>query len=629
MDLVLEVKYPDKSGSTKHDLTEGVYVLGSRDESDRGVAVKLENSFVKKDHVILEFTRAGWVITALQPQVRRSDRGNEPLRVHDGQKFGPNSRFVIGNLEFQFLAPEAKVAEAEAVAQEQGTLNAFLSDIHLRVSAETQLLNRIEKPDTEDPKYQADVLEIVIDLVNTSLSALDGREMHRLAADAARRDLIYRILGGTGVMASNSKLGVSEMDVADFERVQETMVRQLKLERSDETFVEDLAIINTQYEPVFAKSSQGFSNTVLKKLLNLTLVQSITDIMFGIGPLEYLQKNQEISEIMVVAYDKIFVELSGSLIETGLSFVDEKSAATITAYIVGRVGKNISVQNPYEDARLMDGSRVNAVISPVALDGTALTIRKFGTGALQLEDLIRFDALSYAMASFLKGCIVSKKNMIVSGGTGTGKTTMVNWLATMIPPDERIVTVEDTAELRMGLPHVVRLEARPASADGHGAISIRDLVKNALRMRPDRIVIGECRGGEAFDMLQAMNTGHEGSLTTLHANNPVEAASRMENLVLMADQGLPIDAIRYQIAGAVDYVVQLTRYANGKRKISEIAEIGGIDPLTNRVEVNPVFRTYYDHTRRSAVGEFAFSGRTPEGIDEIIKGGFDPETLSF
>ena len=629
MNLVLEINYPDLSEPSRHTLEEGVYVLGSSDESERGTAIKVDGPFVKRDHALLEFTRAGWTITALQPQVRRSDRSNEVLRVHEPSKFGPRSRFVIGNLEFQFLAPEVEEKKEEVVLRQGESLDLFISDIHLKVSAETQLLTRVEKPDTEDPKYRAQVRKIIVGLVDSALVALNGQQVQELAADAGRRDLVYRILGSTGVMAADRELGISEIDCLDFDKVQDRMKSILKLSGDEEELVRDLAVLNNEYETAFASASRAFNNTLLSKLLKQTLVQSIMDVMFGIGPLEYLQKNDDISEIMVVASDKIFVELGGNLVMTGLSFTDEKSSQTITSYIVGRVGKQINIQNPYEDARLMDGSRVNAVVRPIALDGTALTIRKFGKSALTLEQLLQFDAMSASMASFLLGAVVSKKNIVVSGGTGTGKTTMVNWMATLIPPDERIVTVEDTAELRLGLPHVVRLEARPPSADGHGAVTIRDLVKNALRMRPDRIVIGECRGGEAFDMLQAMNTGHEGSMTTLHANNPVEAMSRMENLVLMADQGLPIDAIRYQIAGAVDYVVQLTRYPNGKRKTSEIASVGGIDPVTNRIEVNPVFRTYYDHADKKAKGDFAFSGVTPHDIGEIIKGGFDPALLSF
>jgi pilus assembly protein CpaF len=631
MELVLEIKYPGKTGADKHLLENGVYAIGSQDESNRGKPITIVSPFVNKDHALIEQTRAGWVIKALQPQIRQRDKGNQLLDVHDPKKIGPGSRFVIGNIELQFLSSEKKAEGAEALEMGQGlSLDAIIGDIHLRVTKETQLLTRTEKPDTEDEEYKGQVREILSKLTDETLADLEGAKLHKLAGDAGRRDMIFRILGSEGVLSGSSPLSdVSDADRHDFERIQKQLGKKLGLLNDGKHEVEDLAIVNEKYEERFSTSSKNYSNVLLAKVLRQTLLRSIDDVIFGIGPLEYLTENEAISEIMVVSADKIFVELNGNLVETGLSFVSEKSSQTITSYIVAQVGKQINVQNPYEDARLKDGSRVNAVVSPVAIDGTALTIRKFRASPLTVEQLIDFGCLSHAMASFLEACVVSKKNMLVSGGTGTGKTTLVNWLGSMIPPDERLVTAEDVAELQLELPHVVRLEARPASADGTGAITIRDLVKNALRMRPDRIIIGECRGGEAFDMLQAMNTGHEGSLSTLHANTAVEATSRMENLVLMADQGLPIDAIRYQIAGAVDYIVQLRRYPNGARKISEIAEIGSIDPVTSRIEVNPIFETDYDHTDPDAKAVFTFAGRTPDDIDILIKAGFDASTLSF
>jgi Flp pilus assembly CpaF family ATPase len=630
MHLTLEIKYPDNSTSQKVEITEGVYVLTNQDSSELGTAIKVNSAFVRRDHAVLELTRAGWMITARQPQVRRMGRVTKPLGVHEGEKFGANTQFAIGTLEFRFVAPEQVEVDA---APEDATIGASLdrriSEVHYEVSKAAQQHIRNVQANPKDPEYLARVTRIIVERVNAAIAEIDGRGMRQLAADAGRRDLIYRLLGGTGILEPDRALDVAEIDSREFDTVQKGLIADMGLYNTSEKCDSDIQAVNAGYAEAFMHAAKGIKPALLGKLVKKLMAQSVSDVMFGIGPLEFLRKNDDISEIMVVRSDKIFVELNGSLVETGLSFVSEESSKTITSSIIGRVGKQLNVQNPYEDARLEDGSRVNAVAMPISLDGTALTIRKFGKSALTLEQLIGYGCLNQAMASFLLGCVVSKKNIVVSGGTGTGKTTMVNWLATMIPPDERLVTVEDTAELRLGLPHVVRLEARPASSDGHGEVSIRDLVKNALRMRPDRIVIGECRGGEAFDMLQAMNTGHEGSLTTLHANNATEAMSRIENLVLMADQGLPIDAIRYQIAGAVDYVIQLTRYANGKRKISAISEIGSIDPVTQRIEVNPVFETHYDHSVPDAETFFSFSGRTPGAIGEIIKGGFEPSYLSF
>ncbi len=630
MRLILEIKYPDNSPTQKVEIAEGVYVLSNRDSSDLGTAIKVNSAFVRRDHAVLELTRAGWMITARQPQVRRIGRTNKPLSVHEGEKFGANTQFAIGTLEFRFVlpddAPEAVIDEEAGIS---ASLDRRISEIHFEVSKAAQHQIRNVQANPNDPEYRARVSRIIVERVNDAMAALSGKDMHQLAADAGRRDLIYRLLGGDGILELDRSFDIAELDCREFSKVQNGLKEALKLHGTAAQCDRDIATANQNYTDAFEQASKGIKAALLGKLVKKLMAQSVSDVMFGIGPLEFLRKNDDISEIMVVRSDKIFVELNGKLVETGLSFVSEDSSKTITSSIIGRVGKQLNVQNPYEDARLADGSRVNAVAMPIALDGTALTIRKFGKSALTQEQLISFGALNLAMASFLRGCVVSKKNMVVSGGTGTGKTTMVNWLATLIPPDERIVTVEDTAELRLGLPHVVRLEARPPSSDGHGEVSIRDLVANALRMRPDRIVVGECRRGEAFDMLQAMNTGHEGSMTTLHANNPTETMSRLENLVLQAGEELPVDAIRYQIAGAVDYVVQLTRYPNGARKISAIAEIGGIDPITQRIEVNPVFETHYDHSREDAETFFSFSGRTPDAIGEIIKGGFDPSYLSF
>lgn len=631
MELILEVQYPGKTATERHMLETGVYAVGNAAASDKGKPIRIKSQFVNKDHALIESTRSGWKLTALQPQIKSRGKNNEILKISESKRIGVRSRFIIGNVELRFLTPE-KTSQDTPVEDtlQLSSLNLLESELHIRLTKETQLLTRIERPDTEDKEYIGKVQETLFKLANDAVNKASNDDLQVFAADASKRDIIYRIIGGAGLF-DRDDVGrkLSEAEKLDFNKIQRTMSDELGLSREIDDAVSDLEIVNARYEQVFEAEAKNFSTNLLKKLVRQTLIQSINDIVFGIGPLEPLQQNEAISEIMVVRSDKIFVELNGNLVETGLTFVDERSSQTITSYIVGQVGKQINVQNPYEDARLSDGSRVNAVVSPVALDGAALTVRKFSANPLTLDDLLRFGAVSRAMASFLEGCVVSKRNIVVSGGTGTGKTTMVNWLGSMIPPKERLVTAEDVAELRLELPHVVRLEARPESSDGEGEITIRDLVRNALRMRPDRIIIGECRGGEAFDMLQAMNTGHEGSLTTLHANNAEESISRLENLVLQADQGLPIDAIRYQIAGAIDYVVQLKRYPNGKRKISEIAEVGGIDPITKRVEVNPIFETLYDHTKKDAEAIFSFAGRTPEAIDDIIKAGFDPSLLSF
>ncbi len=307
------------------------------------------------------------------------------------------------------------------------------------------------------------------------------------------------------------------------------------------------------------------------------LIQDVSDDILGYGPIDKLLRDDDVSEVMCNGPDQIFVERSGKLSVANVTFVDELHLRRIIDKIVAQVGRRIDESSPLCDARLPDGSRVNAVISPLAIGGPFLTIRKFAADPLQIDDLIRFGTLSVHAARFLQACIVGKLNVIVSGGTGTGKTTTLNVMSSFIPDGERIITVEDAKELQLNQEHVLSLETRPPNIEGKGEITIRDLVKNTLRMRPDRIVVGECRSGEALDMLQAMNTGHDGSLTTLHANNPRDSLSRLETLVLMAGYDLPVRAIREQISSAVDCIVQLQRLRDGSRRITHITEVAGME----------------------------------------------------
>ncbi len=307
------------------------------------------------------------------------------------------------------------------------------------------------------------------------------------------------------------------------------------------------------------------------------LIQDVADDILGYGPIDRLLKEDDVSEVMVNGPDNVYVERNGKLEKDPVTFVDDVHLRRIIDKIVGEVGRRIDEANPLCDARLPDGSRVNAVIHPLAIGGPFLTIRKFSKEKLQIDDLIRYGTLNAHAARFLQACVVGRLNVIVSGGTGTGKTTTLNVLSSFIPSDERIVTVEDAKELQLHQDHVLALEARPANIEGRGEITIRDLVKNCLRMRPDRIVVGECRSGEALDMLQAMNTGHDGSITTVHSNSPRDTLARLETLVLMAGFDLPVRAIREQMASALDCIVHLSRLRDGTRRITHITEVQGME----------------------------------------------------
>src|SRR4051795_7286854 len=303
------------------------------------------------------------------------------------------------------------------------------------------------------------------------------------------------------------------------------------------------------------------------------LIQDVTDDILGYGPIDRFLKDQDVTEVMVNGPDKIYVERSGKLELTGVTFVDETHLRRIIDKIVGQIGRRIDESSPLCDARLPDGSRVNAVIHPLAIGGPFLTIRKFSKDPYQIDDLIRFGTLNAHAARFVQACVVGRLNIIVSGGTGTGKTTTLNVLSSFIPADERIVTVEDAKELQLHQEHVLAMEARPPNIEGRGQVTIRDLVKNCLRMRPDRIVVGECRAGEALDMLQAMNTGHDGSITTIHSNSPRDTLARIETMTLMSGFDLPIRAIREQMASALDLIVHIGRLRDGSRRLTHVTEV--------------------------------------------------------
>jgi pilus assembly protein CpaF len=347
------------------------------------------------------------------------------------------------------------------------------------------------------------------------------------------------------------------------------------------------------------------------------LVKEIRDETFGLGPIEPLLHDPEVSDILVNTYRQVFVERRGKLELTNVTFRDDQHLRVIIDRIVSRVGRRVDEASPYVDARLPDGSRVNAIIPPLAIDGPLLSIRRFAVKALTMQDFISFNTVSEPMAMVLQGVVKARLNVLISGGTGSGKTTTLNIMSGFIPPDERIVTIEDSAELQLQQPHVVRLETRPPNIEGKGQVAARDLVRNALRMRPDRIVVGEVRGEEVLDMLQAMNTGHDGSLTTLHANSSRDALTRLETLMQMSGISLPDKAMREQISSAIDVIVQVSRLSDGKRKIMAISEITGMEG--NVVTMQDVFtfkRTGVGENGQ-VMGQFGSTGIRPRFLDRL------------
>ena len=351
------------------------------------------------------------------------------------------------------------------------------------------------------------------------------------------------------------------------------------------------------------------------------LAREILDEIFGLGPLEPLLKDPSISDILVNRFDRVYVERAGKLEVTGLSFKDNQHLMQIIDRIVSRIGRRVDESSPMVDARLADGSRVNAIIPPLALDGACLSIRRFGRDPITSRNMLENKTLSEPMLEFLSAMVKGRLNLLISGGTGAGKTTLLNVLSGYIPNSDRIVTIEDAAELQLKQEHVVRLETRPPNIEGKGAVRMRQLVINSLRMRPDRIVVGEVRGEEAFDMLQAMNTGHEGSLTTVHANSPSDALARVENMVSMANLNIPERAIRQQVASAIHAVVQIARLSDGTRKVMTVSELTGMeDEVISMQDVFVFERTGIDDSGRVR-GAFKFTGSAPRFAERLAIAG--------
>lgn len=367
-------------------------------------------------------------------------------------------------------------------------------------------------------------------------------------------------------------------------------------------------------------SEKAYSLSRSEKIM---LVEDICNELLGLGPLEPLLQDESITEIMVNGAKNIFIEQAGKLRLTDIFFYDDAHLMSIIERILAPLGRRVDESSPLVDARLADGSRVNIIIPPLSLVGPAVTIRKFSKTALGVNDLVGFGTLSDTMAEFLQACVKARLNILVSGGTGSGKTTTLNALSSFIPESERIVTIEDAAELKLQQRHVVTLESRPANLEGRGAITIRDLVKNALRMRPDRIIVGEVRAGEALDMLQAMNTGHDGSLTTAHANTPRDVLSRLETMVLMAGVDLPVRAVRTQVSSAIDLILQQSRIRDGSRKITHITEVQGMEGDT--IILQDLFQYVQDYIddHGKSVGHFEATGLQPKFMDKFKMNGVE------
>jgi Flp pilus assembly CpaF family ATPase len=473
----------------------------------------------------------------------------------------------------------------------QARLNAFEQNVH------AELIERLNLRVTghlarTDPAYMQQIREHLDQVLERSAAELDNDLVdHMLHTHLWRLVTAEIVRQCTGKVPTDYRAADASVDPAMDRAINElvsTLIDMMPLLFDPTSVQEDLIIAEEAFDDLFDQQVASLTPALRRYIVRQVVAKDLQDIMFGLGPLQDLLEMANVSEIMVVGREQIYIEKNGVIQPTSRSFFSDELLMSIIERILVPVGRRIDQSSPLVDARLPDGSRVNAIIPPLSLAGPCLTIRKFAWIPFTMDDLVERGTISEQIADFCRGCIVGRRNIMVSGGTGSGKTTLLNTLGTFAHPGERIVTIEESAELQLPQPHVVGLEGRPANVEGRGAFTIRELVRNALRMRPDRIIVGEVRGPEALDMLQAMNTGHDGSLSTIHANSPDDTMRRLETLVLMAID-MPVRAIREQIAGALDLVIQLQRLPDGRRRVTHIAEVLEVDLQTQQVRLEDIF----------------------------------------
>ena len=519
----IKIKIPDQK-ENEGKLIPGVYRVGSSPASH----IQIERASISGRHAQFTVTETKVTVTDLDSSngtfVDGEKIGSEPVTAH------PGSVVKIGDVEIILIGPEPPKGDLKADQDKDKSKSRALADPK-RQQAFTSELKKAMKQASDAGNAQIPILKI-------SGIPSDSRPLIQEIKKRAHIELITRMN-----LKRLAVSGISEDELAT------------KAKKAIHEILSELSI-------------------PLPPGVDIKIVeQELVNEAIGLGPLEDLIEMDDITEIMVNGPDHVYVEKDGVLLRTDTAFADNNQVQAAIERIVSPLGRRIDESSPMVDARLQDGSRVNAIIPPLSLIGPTITIRKFSKTPFKVQNLIDFGSMTRNMATFLDACVKVRKNIIISGGTGSGKTTLLNVVSSFLPFTERIVTIEDAAELQLVQEHVVRLEARPPNIEGKGEVAIRDLVRNSLRMRPDRIVVGECRSGEALDMLQAMNTGHDGSLTTIHANSPRDALSRLETLVLMAGFDLPLRAIREQIASAVTIIVQVDRYKDGTRKVTNISEI--------------------------------------------------------
>ena len=612
MAFVLRIFDAETKNVRVQDVSTSSVKLGRSDKCD----VVLDSPYVSREHAVLRHVDGRFVLESVGKNV--TSVNHKEIAQGGATEVQPDDEIQIANfslfIEGQGRAKRTKLDAAGALGEVELAIHArVLERVDLReVTAAggeanarlRQVLDEAVRATVPDVATTTIPPEVIRHALRESLYGETVQEVLRRAAGDG---------GAARVQGFLAKMDRLLGEVVD------RICAELKIVGGKERVREDLALVDAGFDAQFARFEKESSEELKTLFVQRFLTREILNLICGYGPLQDLLEMPNTSEIMVVDKDLIYIEREGRLQRLRRTFISDEILLAVIQRIVEPLGRLIDRSTPLVDARLPDGSRVNAIIPPLAVKGPCLTIRRFSKDPLLPEDLVRFGSLTGAAVEFLKACVKAHKNILISGGTGSGKTTLLNVLSSFIGDDERIITIEDSAELQLRQAHVVTLETRPANVEGKGAYTIRDLVKNALRMRPDRIVVGECRGAEALEMLQAMNTGHDGSLTTIHANTPTDAMLRLETMVLQA-ANLPVRAIRDQIEAAIHVIVQCRRLGSGKRMVTHISEVVGVDPVEGVVLTNDLFE--------ERDGVLRFSGYLPSFVDVLVSSGrLDPNVL--
>jgi len=590
-------------------LEERNYLIGRDTRND----IVLDNFFVSQRQAIFRIERGQ---AGIKPVGEAQMKMNGKVLNNDTTYLvGLNDEIVVGQYVLSVLDDAIDEVEGEQAAEVLKRLNDLERGLHEKL-IERMDLRKVDPGTMPANKYRERVESMLDELIEEQMGNTDSEMGDYIARLALMEEVCQlhrtRAAQGAGDGAEDRnkviKLGTLTRKLHD------QAVKELSSARSrpiDEESLEQW--VRARFDKVRFEIQPGTKAELLRSHFR----QNLLDMVFGLGPLEPLLNLKNISEIMVVEPRLIYVEKNGRIQKSSRQFVSDRVALSIIERIVAPLGLRLDRSTPLVDARLPDGSRVNVIIPPLAVKGPCITIRKFSAVPLSIKDLVeKKKALSPQVAEFMRASVLGRKNVIISGGTGSGKTTLLNCLSEYVPHGERIVTVEDSAELQLKQEHVVSLEGRPANAQGKGAYTIRDLVRNSLRMRPDRIIVGECRGGEALDMLQAMNTGHDGSMTTGHANSPSDMIRRLETMVLLAAD-MPVRAIREQIASAIDLIIQVTRFGDGARKITHVTEVVGLDPDSGDIVLEDIFK--FGYTQSDAQGSTQHTGYVPTFFPELIQ----------